>query len=187
MNSRALQAGFSRRRLLQGGLLATVGIVAGGWLAVRLTDGGPVAGVPLKHLSAAEQFMFARLADAILSDVLPTEAVAHDEWLLRITQNVDAAVHLLPLQLQRDTQKLSAMLTFAPTRLLLTGQWTGWRHADRASVQAHLEAMRASGNTTRLAVYRAVHDLVTAAFYGDRRSWPLFGYAGPVYDNPNNG
>ena len=187
MNSRALQAGFTRRQLLKGGLWSAVGIVAGGWLAVRLTDVSPGASAPLKYLGAAEQLMFAKLADASLSDVLPAEAAAHQQWLGWITQNVDAAINLLPLALQRETKKLTSMLTFAPTRTLLTGQWTGWAKVERAELQAHLEAMRQSDNNTRLTVYRVVHDLVMAGFYGDRRSWPLIGYSGPVYDNPKNG
>jgi hypothetical protein len=181
------EGGFTRRELLKGGAVATLLLGAGGWIAARITDGHPQALAPLKHLGAAEQLMLARVADVALGEVLPSDQAARNEWLTRIVQNADAGISALPLHLQEDTKKLTSMLAFAPTRLLLIGQWTGWQSVSREALQERLEALRSSGNETRHAIYRVLRDMTLAAFYGDRRSWPLIGYAGPVVNRIENG
>jgi len=181
------EGGFSRRELLKGGAAATLLLGVGGWIATRLTDGHPPALAPMKFLGAGEQLMIARVADAVLDGMLPDDAAARSEWLTRIAQNVDASIGQLPLQMQADSLKLTSMLACAPVRLLLIGQWTGWQHIGREALQQRLEALRVSRNATRRTVYRVLRDLTTAAFYGDRRAWPLIGYQGPVVNRVGNG
>lgn len=188
MNPVLSQGGFTRRQFLGGGALAVVALGAGGWLAARVTDGSPaplVAG--LKQLGAGEQQMLARIVDAVLDGVLPDDATQRAEWLVRVTQNIDASIGCLPLELQIDTKKLLSMLAFAPTRLLVIGQWGGWGAASRDEITARLKTLSESTNATRRIVYRVLRDLSMAAFYGDRRSWELIGYPGPVVNRVENG
>lgn len=182
------QGGFTRRQFLGGGALAVLAFGAGGWLAARVTDGSPlplVAG--LQHLDAGQQQMLGCIADAVLDGALPEDAAQRAQWLGRIVQNIDASIGCLPLELQIDTKKLLSMLAFAPTRLLVIGQWGGWASTTRASVGATLKSLSESTNPTRRIVYRVVRDLSVAGFYGDRRSWELIGYPGPVVNRAENG
>jgi hypothetical protein len=187
MNPALAQGGFTRRQFLGGGTAALLAFAGGGWLAARITDGTPAALATLKHLGAGEQQMLARIADAVLDGVLPQEGPAREAWFPRLLQNIDTAISCLPNELQIDTKKLLSMLAFAPTRLLVIGQWGGWQAATRADVTARLQAMIDSGSPTRHVVYRVVRDLCAAAFYGDRRSWELIGYPGPVINKIENG
>lgn len=188
MNPALSQGGFSRRQFLGGSVLAIAALGAGGWLAARVTDGSPAPLVDgLEHLGAGEQQMMARIADAVLDGVLPEEPGLRAEWLSRIASNIDASINVLPLDLQIDTKKLLAMLAFAPTRLLVIGQWGGWQSASRDEVSARLQALSESTNATHRIVYRVVRDLSVAGFYGDRRSWELIGYPGPVVNRVENG
>ena len=182
------QGGFTRRQFLGGGALAVIAFGAAGWLAARVTDGSPapLAGT-FKILGAGEQQMLAGIADAVLDGALPDQPPARTEWLTRIVQNIDSSLSCLPLELQQDTQKLLAMLTFAPTRLLVTGEWSGWPSASRDVVAGRLKALSESPNDTRRIVYRVLRDLAVAGFYSDRRSWSLIGYPGPVIDRVENG
>lgn len=182
------QGGFSRRQFLGGGALAVLAFGAGGWLAARVTDGSPAAlASGLKHLGAPDQQMLARIADAALAGVLPEDPAQRAEWLTRIVQNIDAAIGCLPLELQMDTKKLLSMLAFAPTRLLVIGQWSGWHSVSREEVGARLKLLSQSTRPTQRIVYRVVRDLAMAGFYGDRRSWSLIGYPGPVVNRVENG
>lgn len=181
------QRGFTRRAFLQGSGLTLLALGAGGWVAARLADGSAKALAPLEHLGAAEQQMLARVADALLDGLLPADGPARDEWLVRIVRNTDAGIPLLPLHLQKDTHKLLSLLAFAPTRLLLIGQWHGWQSFGRAELQARLDTLRTSGKDLHRVVYRVLHDVVKGGFYGDRASWELLSYPGPVVDFKQNG
>ena len=183
---RDTQQGFTRRQILKGGLFGAVALGAGGWIAARFTDGSPVALAQLERIGAAEQQMLARVADAVLDDLLPLDAAAHKQWLVRIVRNVDAGLATLPLSMQQETQKLLSMLASAPTRLLVTGQWAGWNQS-REEVQKRLAALQSSSRELSRVAYRVLQDLVKGAFYGDRASWDLIGYSGPVVDFKQNG
>jgi hypothetical protein len=181
------QGGVTRRGLLKGGAVGVLAFGAGGWLAARVTDGSPAKLLELKHLGAGEQQLLAKLADAVFDGTLPEDGPERTEWVTRLVQNVDASIDVLPLELQQDTQKLLAMLAFAPTRLLVIHQWKGWQSMSREEVTARLEKLRTAEGETQRIVYRVLRDLTAAAFYGDRRSWALIGYPGPTINRVENG
>jgi hypothetical protein len=54
-----------------------------------------------------------------------------------------------------------------------------WAEAGRDDVAAFLDGWRTSGFTLLRSAYDALHQLVFAAWYGNPRSWPAIGYAGP--------
>ena len=187
MAFRRTQSGLSRRGLLKGLALGSGALLAGGWVAARLTDGDPQARLPEDILGAPEQQMLAVLADAVLHDVLPENPAARELWLDRVVAGCALGVAVLTPRLQRETHELISALARAPLRLLVIGQWAGWRDQSREQVQQRLKALQASENPTHRIVYRALRDLIVGAYYSDRYSWTGLGYEGPIVDLQANG
>ena len=181
------QAGVSRRNVLIGGGLGMALLAAGGWVATRLTDGTAQPLFAGKRLDAAQQQMLARVADSVLETLLPEDAVQRGETLNWIVENVDQAIDGMPQALRDETLQLLAMLSAAPTRWLLIGQWQSWGAVERAALQSRLQALRGSGYALKRTVFIALHDLVCTGYYGDRRSWAAVGYPGSVIDRGDNG
>lgn len=181
------QAGMSRRGLLKGLALGSGALIAGGWMAARLTDGDPQARMPEDILGAAEQQMLSVMADAILHDVLPAEEALRQTWLDVVVANCALGIAVLTPRLQRETHELVSALARAPLRLLVIGQWSGWQDQGRERIQARLEQLQGSANPTHRIVYRALRDLIIGAYYSDRRSWAGIGYDGPIVDLEANG
>ena len=187
MASTRVQSGLSRRGLLKGLALGSGALVAGGWLAARLTDGDPQARLPEDILGAPEQQMLAVLADAVLHDVLPVNSAARDVWLDRVVAGCALGVTVLTPRLQRETHELISALARAPLRLLVIGQWAGWQGQSREQIQQRLQALQLSDKPMQRIVYRAVRDLIIGAYYSDRHSWAGLNYDGPIVDLQANG
>lgn len=181
------QAGISRRNVLIGGGLGVALLAAGGWLATRLTDGTARPLFAGKRLDAAPQQMLARVADSVLEALLPEDAGQRGETLNWIVANIDQAIDGMPQALRDETLQLLSMLSSAPTRWLLIGQWQSWGAVERAALQSRLQALRGSSHALKRTVFIALHDLVCSGYYGDRRSWAAIGYPGPVINRVENG
>jgi hypothetical protein len=74
---------------------------------------------------------------------------------------------------------LFALLAFAPTRCLVAGVWSPWPEASAESIAAFLVSWRDSRFALLRSAYEALHQIVYGAWYGNPRSWPAIGYAGP--------
>ena len=182
LNNAGTQSGFTRRGVLLGGLGGIAVFGVGGFVAARLTDGSPDPLTETHFFGAGEQLMFARLADVFLGKMLPADADKRALIINKIVSNVDAGILAFSPALQKETTQLTKMLAFAPTRFLLTKQWTGWQTISNAEIKSNLEALRDSDSNLKRTVFRALRDLTMAAFYGDRMSWEVIAYPGPVID-----
>jgi hypothetical protein len=93
--------------------------------------------------------------------------------------NVARAVAGLPPAAQKELGQLFSLLALAPTRIALARVDSPWAEARPDEVAAFLDRWRTSHWKLQHAAYDALHQLVYAAWYGNPKSWPAIGYAGP--------
>ncbi|TDM06721.1 MAG: hypothetical protein C4K60_19715 [Ideonella sp. MAG2] len=175
----------SRRSFLKTSAASLALVAAGGWVASHFADQGAKALYPeARILGAQAQTLLARLADAILDGMLPTELQARQAEIVRVVATAEASLQALPPHIQKETQDLLVMLGVAPTRALLIGQWTGWAQASREQVNETLQALRTSSVGLRRAVYMGLRDLVASCYYASPTTWAQIGYPGPLLRGP---
>lgn len=175
----------SRRSFLKTGAATIAVIGVGGWFASYLTDKGARAVLDKAvHLDEQAQAMLARLADAILDGLLPTDAAARARAIVQVVSAADKSLGELPPHLQKESKDVFGMLGAAPTRAMLIGQWDGWAGVSREDVNRMLAGLRSSSITLRRAIYLLLRDLVANSFYANPDTWKLVGYPGPLLRGP---
>ena len=113
------------------------------------------------------------IAPAILGPALPQGAAP------QVADSVAAIARNLPAATQGELRDLLDLIGFAPARLVLIGHWSDWDALSPAEIGAALEGWRTSRFALLRGAYGGLHELVTAAWYGDPRSWERVGYPGP--------
>lgn len=132
--------------------------------------------MPPGALDASARAVIAAIAPVMLAGALP----AHDGKLLQeVVAGVEQAIAGLPPAMRKEIDQLFALLAFAPTRALVAGVWSAWPQASSASIRAFLDHWRDSRLALLRSAYRALHQLVFGAWYGNSQAWPAIGYAGP--------
>ena len=134
--------------------------------------------------AAQAQALIAKLADAILDGVLPTEAAARHAAIVRVVDTADHAIDAFPLHMQKEVLDLLALLGVAPLRALAVGQWTGWADVSRAQVGQMLMRLRSSSVALQRAMYMGLRDLVAGSYYASSNTWEQIGYPGPKLHGP---
>jgi len=173
----------TRRGFLKLSGIGLAALLGGGYVAAGLTDGSPA---PLlddaASLSPPAQQMLYAVCDAVLSDMMPK---GQEHALLTGTlARIDAGLSALPPALLKEVQSLLSLLTFAPSRLAVSGRWGGWESAGRGEVAAWLNDLRGSRFGLRRLIFITLHDLATSGFYAQPETWPLVGYTGPLLHGP---
>lgn len=164
-----------RRTLMTAGLAAgAVLAVAGGTLA-SLRPGLTADG----RLTPAGREVFDAVARAVLDGLLPAPP-AQATALAALLERMDATLQGLPPSLQDEVGEMLALLASAPGRLLLTGLGSDWADAETAELTDMLNRLRGSSLALRQQLYRALRDLVNAAWFADPSAWPRIGYPGPM-------
>jgi len=166
---------MQRRSLLRLGLLASVALGAAGAGVALWTPGWRQ-----DRFSTSARALWRAVAQAVLADLLPTDAAAREAALDQHLDRLQATVAGLPPAARKELSQLLALLDLAPSRLALTGLRQGWAAADPQDVQAALQAMRLSDNTTRQQIYHALRDLTQAAYFASPTTWAVLGYPGPA-------
>jgi hypothetical protein len=64
-------------------------------------------------------------------------------------------------------------------RRAFAGVASPWHEAGVDEVAAFLDRWSASGWALKRSAYGALHQLITAAWYGNPKAWPAIGYPGP--------
>jgi len=147
-----------------------VGLVGGMVLAVSRHAG---ATAPAGLLTADDRPRLAAIARVILGPALPAEMSG------RVVENIDSMVRNLPAPIQAELRDLLDLLGWAPVRLLLAGFWSDWHEVSAAEVDAALNGWRTARFALLRSAYCGLHELCTAAWYGDPMAWPRIGYPGP--------
>ncbi len=166
---------MKRRTLIGLGVAAGV-LVAGGGSLVALWQPGWHDG----RMTARGRAVFGAVADAVLAELLPAEPGPRRAALGAHLDRLGTTVGTLHPAARKEIEQLTALIAHPAGRRLLVGLDADWQDATTAQVQAALGGLRASPRETRQLVYHALRDLTNAAFFGDRSTWGLIGYPGPV-------
>jgi hypothetical protein len=146
-----------------------VGLLGATLLAVGRVGHAAPAGV----LTADDRPRLGAIARVILGPALPADAAP------RVIEAIDGIVRNLPLATQAEVRELLDLLGMAPARLVLAGFWGDWQTQSAADIDTALNGWRTSRFAMLRSAYGGLHELCTAAWYGDPASWARIGYAGP--------
>jgi hypothetical protein len=164
-----------RRTLLTVGVTsAALLAVAGGTLAL-LRPATTAEG----RLAPAGREVFGAVARAVLDGLLPPPP-EQSAAVAALLDRLEAALQGLPPALQAEVGEMLTVLASPPGRLALTSLRSDWAQADIAELTAMLDALRRSSLAVRQQLFRALRDLVNAAWFADPAAWSSIGYPGPV-------
>jgi hypothetical protein len=163
-----------RRTFLTLGIAGAATLAAAGWWAAlrKRPD-------PLLALDDDAKSIVAAIVPAMLEGALPGAPRERDAAIAETVVNVDRAIQGLPPTSRAELGQLFALLALTPARRAFAGVGSPWQEASVAEVTAFLERWRDSGWALKRSAYDALHQLIFAAWYGNRRSWAGIGYPGP--------
>jgi hypothetical protein len=167
---------FSRRTLIKAGLAGGVALVASGWLYRRSRTPQPL---PARIARGDAGEVLSAIVPVMLAGALPGSAGELAAATQRVLSNIADAVAMLPVALRSELDDLFSMLAFPPTRIAIANVSEPWAQAGPATIAAFLSAWRDSTLALKRSAYGALHQLITAAWYGDPSAWPAIGYVGP--------
>lgn len=166
---------MNRRQFIKTGLIGAAALAAvGSWYGYRHRGAGriaePAMGAGARQLTAA-------IAPVLLQGTLPPEP-ARAQAIEEVVAGVERAVAGLSAAAQAEVGQLFALLTFAPTRILVARVGPDWPQASAAQIGAFLDDWRFSRFQLLQSGYAALHDLVLGAWYASPVSWPAIDYPG---------
>jgi len=168
---------ISRRTLLKAGIAGGAALFFARWLYTT-TSTPAIADTRFVVLDARARAIVSAIVPVLLEGALPASPLA-DAARAEVVVNVDQAIAGLPPEARAQIEQLFALLAFGPSRCLVAGVWSTWPAASPASIAAFLASWRDSRFLLLRSAYAAMHQLITAAWYGSPRAWPAIGYPGP--------
>jgi hypothetical protein len=168
---------ISRRTLLKVGVAGGAALFLARWLYTQTSPpAAPDAHVGV--LDARARSIVSAIVPVLLEGALPAAPEA-EAARAEVVANVDLAIAGLPPEARKQIEQLFAMLAFAPSRCLVADVWSPWPEASRESIAAFLAHWRDSRFALLQTAYGALHQLITAAWYGSPHAWTAIGYPGP--------
>jgi hypothetical protein len=164
-----------RRRFIQVGVAASALLAAVRWLDAP----GRAWAAPAATLSPGEAEIIRALVPVVLSGSLPAESASKRRAVEETVEAFARAVSGLAPAIQEEIGEMLSLLSFAPTRVAMTGISTSWREADPEDIAAFLEDWRASRFELKRAGYRALTQLIQGAWFVNPLAWKAIGYPGP--------
>jgi hypothetical protein len=177
MVDRAANAGFSRRKLLKGGLIsiALLGL-AGAGIALQRTKLRALPKDGLRTLTPEQYAVLCAIADRMCPQAAPGVPGASAIEVGFIADRL--------LEYAHDDAKQGVALALTMVESGLSGALFGERIAPFTTLSperqdAVLLAFRDSKVAIRRTIFRSFSSLVGSLYYGDPRVWPSVGYPGP--------
>jgi len=164
----------SRRTFLKVGLAGAAVLTLARWI-----DGPVLAATPSKFLDARARRTVGALVPVVLAGALPADEAARQAAIPEIVTAFDRAVSGLAPPVQREIGELFSFLHTAPLRIAVTGLWKPVEECTPEQLRDFLLRWRDSPFDLQRASYRALTQLIQAAWYGNPVSWASIGYAGP--------
>ena len=138
------------------------------------TSSGPATG--MKHLRPEDVELLRAMTPAVLKGkVAFGDSAAIDQTV----QSFDTLLGDLSDVVIGGVHQAFDVLSFAPTRGLLTGQWTKWSNASLEDAESALARLRDSGIGLLNAIYAALIRLTISAWYLVPENALTTGYPGP--------
>lgn len=167
---------MDRRQFIKAGVIGGAALAAvGAWYGYRHQGVGRIE-APALDDGARE--VVAAIAPVLLKGALP-EGPESATALRQVLDGVERAVSGLSSAAQDEVGQLFALLSFAPTRILVARIGPPWPEASFEQIVAFLDAWRFSRFQLLQTGYAALHDLVFGAWYGNPASWVAIDYPGP--------
>jgi len=173
---------LSRRQFIK------TGVIGGAVLLTIRAAYGPFSSDPTTAedrdyryavLRAKERTLLAAVAPVMLAGALPEDSDTSQRAIVDVIRGVDTAIGGLPPAVQSEIRDLFGLLVFPVTRRLVAGVREPWLVAAPADIAAFLERWRGSSFALLRTGYRALQELIMAAWYGNPASWPRISYPGP--------
>lgn len=168
----------TRRIFLMTGL-AGGALLATAYYARRHRGFAPTSAALPAPLGPDAVVILRAIIPAMLTGAIASAGAEHATDIRETSDGVVQAVAGLPPATQRELAELFALLAWPPTRWGLAGLAVPWTEADPVAAHAALERWRTSRFDLLRSAYDGLHQLIFAAWYGNPRSWPAIGYAGP--------
>jgi hypothetical protein len=138
------------------------------------TSSLPVSG--MKQLRSEDLELLRALTPAVMEGKIdPSDTAAIDQTL----QSFDTLLDDLSAPVVAGVYQAFDVLSFAPTRGLMTGQWSAWSKASLDDAQRALARLRDSSVGLLNAIYAAVIRLIISAWYLIPENAATTGYPGP--------
>lgn len=166
---------ITRRTVLKVGGGAAV-VVAGGAVGLGLRE--TVLREPRRPLKVLTQVEFSVLA-AMADRMAPGHGDWPSPWDLEIPEDIDELLTTVHPEDVAGLKEALAGFESAHVGFILDGRTNTFTGQDAEDQDDSLEDWRSSWIQTRRGAYRALHRMVSAAYYGSPRVWPLLGYPGP--------
>jgi hypothetical protein len=164
----------SRRVFIQAGMAGAAFLALARWI-----DRPAGAATTTRFLDSRGMRTVAALVPVVLNGALPTEQAARRAAIADTVAAFDRAVSGLALPVQKEIGELFSFLHTAPLRIAVTGLWKPVDESTPEQLRDFLLRWRDSSFDLQRASYRALTQLIQAAWYGNSASWPSIGYPGP--------
>lgn len=120
------------------------------------------AATGMKVLRPSDVELFRAMIPAVMKGKI---AADDSEAIDRTLQSFDTLLDDLSWSVVDVLRQAFDVLSFAPTRALLAGQWSSWANASVEDAEGSLNRLRDSGIGLLNAIYAAVVRLVGSAYY----------------------
>lgn len=164
-----------RRVFLRVGLVGGALLVLARWIDFP----GAVAAPAHRFLDERGVKSVAALVPVVLAGMLPTDENARRAAVAEIVAAFDRSVAGLSLPVQQEIGELFRFLNAPPLRVAFAGLWRPLEDSTPAEIREFLLRWRDSRFELQRASYRALTQLLQAAWYGNSASWRAIGYPGP--------
>jgi hypothetical protein len=159
--------------------LSIAGAAALSTMSAGATLSGCTSSLPasgMKQLRSEDLELLRALTPAVMKGKIgPSDTAAIDQTL----QSFDTLLDDLSAPVVAGVYQAFDVLSFAPTRGLMTGQWSAWSKASLDDAQRALARLRDSSVGLLNAIYAAVIRLIISAWYLIPENAATTGYPGP--------
>lgn len=166
---------LARRHFIQAGFGGAALLALARWI-----DGPHAAApAPKRFLDARGVKIVGALVPVVLAGALPTDEGARRGAIADVVAGFDRAVAGLAIPVQQEIGELFSFLNTPPLRVAFAGLWAPVEECTPAQLAEFLARWRDSRFELQRASYRALTQLIQAAWYGNSQSWAAIGYPGP--------
>jgi len=166
-----------RRHFIQAGFAGAALLALARWIDRPLNAASPPAA--RRFLDARGMRTVGALVPVVLAGALPTGEAGRHAAITEIVAAFDRAVAGLAPPVQEEIGELFSFLHTGPLRVAFAGLWSPVDESSPQELVAFLGRWRDSPFTLQRASYRALTQLIQAAWYGNPSSWAAIGYPGP--------
>jgi hypothetical protein len=122
---------------------------------------------------------FKSVCPIILGQVSSIDQWPPEKIMFEVIKGVDIAISHLSVPVKEDLSTLFSLLSFRPTRFVLTGVWAPWEEASYESINSSMDKWSGTGLQVWRSAYDGLRKLILSSWYANPASWQAIGYPGP--------